>query len=129
MPAIESGDAPMAPQNHLEATLSPKVSKEEAELVPTRAAVDEYNRFRAFTPSPGAYLRTRSGVLKLLSARLSACVESPGTVIATNPLLVVAFENGALELREVQPEGKKRMSGGDYANGARLRKGDRLGIV
>jgi methionyl-tRNA formyltransferase len=129
LPLIWKGDAPRMPQDNERATTAPKVSKEEAELCFGRQAITEYNRFRAFTPSPGAFLAIRTGVLKLAVTRFSTCLGEPGTVVAVHPFLVVAFQNGALELREVQPEGKKRMSGKDYANGARLKKGDRLGIV
>jgi methionyl-tRNA formyltransferase len=49
----------------------------------------------------------------------------PGTVVALKPL-TVAFRDGALEFLTVQPEGKKPMSGSDFANGARLRPGMRF---
>jgi methionyl-tRNA formyltransferase len=40
---------------------------------------------------------------------------------------VVAAGDGRVELVEVQPEGKARMAGAAWANGARWRDGDRLG--
>lgn len=129
LPTILAGNAPRLAQDHALATLAPKVTKEEAELRFEREAQAEYDRFRAFTPAPGAFLRAGTGILKISDARFSTDSGKPGTVLAANPLLLVAFQNGALELRQVQPEGKKRMSGRDYANGARLRVGDRLGIV
>jgi len=39
---------------------------------------------------------------------------------------LVAFEGGSLDLLEVQPEGKRRMTGKDFVNGARLRPGTSL---
>jgi methionyl-tRNA formyltransferase len=128
LPAILKGEAPRTPQDHALATAAPKVTKEEAELRFDRPAKTEYDRFRAFTPSPGGFLRTKSGLLKLHDARLAEVSGALGTVLATQPFLVVAFEQGGVELREVQPEGKKRMSGKDYANGLRLKPGDNLGI-
>lgn len=124
MPQIVQGDYPRHPQDHDQATIAPKVEKEEAELSFQRDVQEEYNRFRAFTPSPGAFLRTLAGVLKLHAARLAGGNDAPpGTIVATSPDLVVQFRGGSLALREVQPEGKKRMSGRDFANGARLRPG------
>jgi methionyl-tRNA formyltransferase len=128
LPVILKGEAPRTPQDHALATAAPKVTKDEAELRFDRLAKTEYDRFRAFTPSPGAFIRTKTGILKLSDARPAESSGAPGTVEAVQPFLVVAFQNGAIELREVQPEGKKRMSGKDYANGYRLRKGDSLGI-
>jgi methionyl-tRNA formyltransferase len=126
MPRIVAGDYTRVPQDHDEATLAPKVEKAEAELRFERPAEGEYNRYRAFTPSPGAFLRTSGGLLKIGRMARSDLVASPGEIASTSPALVVGFEGGALEFLEVQPEGKKRASGRDFANGARLRPGQRL---
>ena len=123
---IVSGDYPRTPQNNDEATHAPKVEKSEAELSFLRPAAEEYNRYRAFTPSPGAWLQTASGFLRVSRMARSEAKGSSGEILATSPGLVVGFSGGALEFVEVQPEGKKRMSGRDFANGARLRPGSRL---
>jgi len=101
------------------------VDRAETELVFTRSAAAEYNRFRAFTPSPGAFLQTNLGRLRLQKLALAAESGEPGTVLSVRPL-TVAFADGALVLDEVQPEGKKKQSGRDFANGARLAPGMRL---
>lgn len=126
MPRIVAGDYPRVPQNSGLATIAPKVSREETELNVARPAELEYNRFRAFTPSPGTFLATRNGILKVWRAQLSGATREPGTVSAIRQGVVVAFADAGLELLEVQPEGKKRMSGRDFANGARLKPGERL---
>lgn len=126
MPRIVEGDYPRIPQPHDLATYAPKIEKAEAELHPGRAAKGEYDRFRAFTPAPGAFLRTRLGLLKLSRVRMAEGSAAPGQILSTSPNLVVAFAEGALAFEELQPEGKKRMRGGDFANGARLRPGDGL---
>jgi methionyl-tRNA formyltransferase len=132
MPKIVAGDYQRQPQDSTLATMAPKVEKQEAELSFHRAASAEYARFRAFTPSPGATLNTSAGKLKLSSMRSSSELHdpnsdfvSPGTVMAVNPL-VISFTEGALEIVELQPEGKKRMSGKDFANGQRLKPGMNL---
>ncbi|AIE83376.1 methionyl-tRNA formyltransferase [Fimbriimonas ginsengisoli] len=127
MPRIVAGNYPRTPQDSEQATMAPKIEKAEAELRFDRDAAAEYNRFRAFTPSPGAFLQTRFGVIRIGQARLHGEVQAePGTLVATDRRLVVAFAQGGLELLEIQPEGKKRMRGSDFTNGARLRPGDRL---
>jgi len=129
MPRIALGDYQGRVQDHERATIAPKVEKEEAELSFGRDARGEYNRFRAFSPSPGAYLRTTHGLIKLVDVRFSGDGhQEVGTVVAVSPELTVQFLGGALVLREVQPEGKKRMSGRDFANGARLRPGTCLAL-
>jgi len=127
MPRIVEGDYPRFPQDHERSTHAPKVEKAEAELSPMRDATLEYNRYRAFTPSPGPFLQSAHGLLRISRAKLRTDLDGePGTVLATSPELIVSFAGGALVLDELQPEGKKRMRGSDFANGARLRPGDRL---
>lgn len=126
MPRIAAGEYVGTAQDSALATLAPKVEKAEAELLFTRASTCEYDRFRAFTPSPGAFIRTGLGVVKVWAARKSASRGEPGTVIQGGVGCLVAFEGGSLDLLEVQPEGKRRMSGRDFMNGARLRPGASL---
>lgn len=126
MPRIVADDYPRTPQEGDRATVAPKVEKAEAELSFARAAKEEYDRFRAFTPAPGAFVRTTHGVLRLHSVRAAEGSGEPGTVLSVSPEPVVAFAEGALRLVEVQPEGKRRMSGRDWANGARIKAGESL---
>jgi methionyl-tRNA formyltransferase len=125
---LVAGDFPRTPQDETEATYAPKVTKADAELDFERPAKEEYDRYRAFTPIPGAWVGARSGDLKVRAARLAARASVgavPGTVVATNPF-EVAFSSGSLVFDTVQPEGRKAVSGPDYANGARIRTGDCL---
>lgn len=122
---LAAGDYPRTEQDHAAATHAAKIEREDAELRFERTAQAEYNRFRGVTSNPGAGLQTDRGRLKL--AKLRFCPESgaPGEVLKLNPL-TIAFAEGSLEFHEVQPEGKKRMSGRDWANGARISLGTRL---
>ena len=127
MPRIVVGDYPRTHQDDAEASIAPKVDKSDALLLLSRPAWREYDRFRAFTPAPGAFLRLSSGVLRVHKARLVAEEGGvPGKILALAPDPLVAFDGGALRLLEVQPEGKRRMSGKDWANGARLKVGDHI---
>ena len=121
MPRIVDGDYTRTSQDSSMATLAPKIEKNEAELSIERSAQGEFNRFRAFTPSPGAFMRTEFGFIKVSVAAISAETAPPGTIIATQPNLRIAFASESIDLIEIQPEGKKRMSGRDFANGARLK--------
>lgn len=123
---ICSGNYHVQPQDEELATMAPKVTREETALRTGAHACDEYNRFRAFTPFPGAYLDTKLGRVKLDECRLSSQTGTPGMVLALRPELTVAFQGGSLLLRRVRPEGKRAMTGSDWANGARLSIGDCL---
>ncbi len=126
MPRIYLGDYPRRPQSAEGATLAPKVEKAEAELDFFRPARQEYNRIRAFTPSPGAHVKTRFGLVKIGLARLGTEMGPSGVVMSTSGSCQVGFVDGSIHMLELQPEGKKRMSGKDFANGLRLRPGDSL---
>lgn len=126
MPRIARGDYPRAPQDDTLATYAPMVAKAEAELSFARSASAEYARFRAFTEAPGAFVVTRFGNLKVRRARWSGLSGAPGEVIAVSPELTAGFSEGSMEWVEVQPAGKKAVSGRDLANGWRLKPGDRL---
>jgi methionyl-tRNA formyltransferase len=128
MPRIVAGDYVVTPQDSDLATIAPKIERSESELSFERDASFEYNRFRALTSTPGAFVQTRLGSLRIHQARLGKGSDSasPGEVVAVRESLQVAFANGSLEFAEVQLEGKKRMGGRDFANGARLKPGDRL---
>ena len=124
---LAAGDFEPAAQNESDATYAKKLEKSDAQLNPANSAQDEFNRYRACTPAPGAFLMIGSSPLKLLHAKLSPDkAGSPGTIVAIKPNLVVAFGQGSLELVQVQPSGRGRMTGTDYANGAHLKPGERL---
>jgi len=123
---IARGNYPRAPQDPTRASLAPKIDRAETELNLIRAASNEYNRFRAFTPSPSSFLSTRFGRLKLRQLRHSDFAGTPGAIVALKPDVVVTCTEGGLRLIEVQPEGKRPMDGQAWANGLRLQIGDNL---
>lgn len=126
MPRVVQGNYSRIPQDHEAATMAPKIEKSECELSTTRQARQEYDRFRAFTPAPGAFMATKFGLLKVSQARLGTETGAEGVVLSTGSSCQVAFRDGSIHLLEVQPEGKKRMSGRDFANGMRLKTGSSL---
>ena len=123
---IVAGDYQAHVQDHVNATHAAKITREDQLLDFSNDAIREYNRFRAFTPNPGVFIETSLGKVKIHTARHTDRSGVPGEVIATSPHLVLAFHGTSLEIHELQPEGKKRMSGRDYANGARIQVGDQL---
>lgn len=128
MPKIVAGDYPRTPQDHSLATLAPKMSREDAQLKFDCDALEVYRRYRACTPKPGAWLRTNVGTINILCAAILPALRLPiGTIAKVSPEgLDVAFRSGGIRLIEVQPEGRPAQSGRDFANGKRLKAGERL---
>lgn len=126
---LERGQIVPEPQDHTAATLAPILKKEDGIVDWTRPAAEIYNRLRGFTPWPGAATTFRGAGLKVLTARIAdeAGLE-PGQLVLRGKRLVAGCGGGtSLELVDVQPEGRKRVSGDSFANGARLVENEFLG--
>ncbi len=122
---LSAGDYPRTPQDNDIATYANKIDRGETELSFARSGAEEYNRFRAFTPSPSVFLQTSQGRIKIKAAKLGFVNGTPGEILTLNPL-TVGFTDSSIEFHLVQPEGKPAMSGYDWANGRKLSIGDTL---
>jgi methionyl-tRNA formyltransferase len=108
------------------ATYAPMLKKEDGRIDWTREAAAIHNQVRGLQPSPGAYTQFRGQTLHVRRSRVVETSGSPGTVASVKPL-VVGCGTAALELLEVQSEGRKRLSAADFANGQRLIENEKLG--
>ena len=113
------------------ATLAPILRREDGLIEWTMNAVEIERRVRGFQPWPNAFTRFRDQKLVVWKARVSGAspvVPSPGEVTeARGDSFVVACGGGALELVEVQLEGRTRVGARDFINGMHVRVGERLG--
>lgn len=83
---------------------------------------------RALAPVPGAATTHRGRRLKLLRVDVADGEGPPGTLLRDEPSgPVVAAAPGGIRLIEVAPAGRRRMSGAEFARGARLAAGDVFG--
>ncbi len=125
---LASGALPPHPQPSAGVSFAPKIRPEETRLDFTWPAVRLVNAVRAFAPAPGAWTSLRGRRLKVLRAAAVDGAAPPG-VLVTRPGGVPAAGTaaGLLELRSVQPEGRRPMPGADFARGARLAPGEALG--
>lgn len=127
---LRSGMVQPRRQDDSQATLAPILKKEDGLINFGRTANEIYNRLRGFQPWPGAYASFRGKQLQIREAKPGEPERklSPGELLLEQNRLTVGCGSGtALQLLEVQPEGKKRISALDFANGYRLVSGDRLG--
>ncbi|HTZ95443.1 MAG TPA: methionyl-tRNA formyltransferase [Terriglobales bacterium] len=125
---LATGDLLAHPQNNAEATLVPILRKEDGRIDFQRSAGEILNRLRAFQPWPGAFTTFRGKSLQVLSAKpVSKRIVPAELVIENDQLLVGCAEHTSLELLEVQPEGKKRMSARDFIHGYHPHAGEKLG--
>ncbi len=127
---IRGGRVRRTPQPPAEATFAPKLKKSDGRLDWSRPAVELSNRIRAFTPWPGCYCEfpgARPFLVRVLKARVEAGQGQLGEILSgagDGPLV----QTGALALRllELQPEGRKPMSGAAFLCGHPLKAGEQL---
>jgi methionyl-tRNA formyltransferase len=125
---LESGDVTERVQDEALATMAPKLRPEDEWVDWTEPARSVWCRVRALAPDTGAKTRFRERVVKVLRAIPVEGSGDPGAVLeASKERLIVAAGEGALVLEEVVPEGRKRMSGVEFARGQRPSVGERFG--
>jgi methionyl-tRNA formyltransferase len=128
--ALESGQVRPTPQDHSQATLAPILKKEDGRMDFSRPAPALFNRMRGFRPWPGAFTTYKTKTLQLHRAEpVQPPIEfMPGAIAVDGAHLLVGCGQGtALDLIEIQIEGKRRMAAQEFINGYRPKAGDRLG--
>ncbi len=127
---LESGQIRPTPQDHSQATLAPILTKEDGRIDFQRTAVEICNRLRGFQPWPGAHTLFRGRHLQVHRAHPvdQAAELAPGQISAeATHLLAGCGKKTALELVELQPEGKRRMPARDFVNGYHPTPAEKLG--
>jgi methionyl-tRNA formyltransferase len=116
-------------QDAAQATWAPLLKKQDGLIDWTRDASAIHNQVRGLQPWPGAYTKFRGHSLHVWKSRVERATPPavPGTTHRTAHALAVACGSGAVELLEVQMEGRKRLPAADFANGQRLADNEILG--
>jgi len=128
---LERGEITPHPQDHSQATLAPLLKKEHGRMDWSLLAREIAWRVRGLQPWPGAYTTFRGKRLHLWAAvALPAEAGSPlapGTLVAERgKLFVVCGQSTRLEIKELQVEGRKRLSAREFLNGVHLKPGEQL---
>jgi methionyl-tRNA formyltransferase len=127
---LANGQIRPLPQDHSKATLAPILTKEDSRIDFQRPAIEIYNRLRGFQPWPGAHTLFRGRHLQLHRAPPTeqALDLQPGQIsVESTRLFAGCGKNTVLEMIELQPEGKRRMSARDFINGYHPQPGEKLG--
>jgi len=118
------------PQDSNKATLAPILTREDGRLdVIHRTAQECYNRWRGFTPWPGAHAIFRGKRFLIHQMHISSIalnIHPNQLVLNSNYLLIGAANDTLLALDEVQLEGKPRMSGAQFDRDFQLQPGEHL---
>jgi methionyl-tRNA formyltransferase len=127
--ALQANTLHPRPQDNSQATLAPILKKEDGAVDFNRSASEIFNRIRGFQPWPGAHTKFRGKNLQILKARPASAVQTPSELNVKEDRLIVGCANStALELLELQLEGKKRTRAHDFIQGYQPKPGEKLGV-
>ena len=107
-------------QNPDQVVFSPNISKQQEKISLTLTASQANNLIRGLNPDPGAYLMLGNSRLKVWQAQVSEekTTLPAGSLVANDNRFAISFAEGTvLNLLEVQPAGKKKMSIQSFLNG------------
>ena len=125
---MSAGAATPKEQDPALVTHAPKVTRDAARIDWTQDATQVSRGIRAYDPRPAAFTVANGAEVKLFHPSLADGLSgNPGQVLEAGDELVVACEEGAVRISEVQPAGRRRMAAGDWTRGRAVAVGDILG--
>src|SRR5437879_4636041 len=136
---LEHGEIAPIPQDSTQASYAPILTKEHGRIDWSLTAGEIYNRIRGLAPWPGAFTTFRerqcqiwgrpSAPVAMAEPALKAIAQDAVTLIVSDAAIEVICGKGTrLQIESVQIEGRKRVSGQEFVNGARLGSGERFGV-
>jgi methionyl-tRNA formyltransferase len=112
-----SGKAPRAAQDQSLATYAPKLNRESGRINWNETAEVIERKIRAYNPWPGAFSDLENRKLKIFASSIVDLRGKPGEILRRDTEFVIAAADRALSLKEVQLEGKRRMSAAEFLRG------------
>lgn len=131
---LESGDYVLTPQGEENVGVVRKISKEQAKLNFGKTVREIIDLVRGSNPAPVAYAESEGEKINVYAAeegvlndeeRAAYAEAKLGEVLSDKPKrgLLIKCADGVVKLTEVQASGGKRLSGSDFLNGRKVRKG------
>lgn len=117
---IGNGTCEWIDQDESLVTYAEKISKADVALDPSLGAEEARSRVRASSAQAPARIALGGRGITILDATPSDMELAQGGAACTKHGLVLGFADGALEVRQVKPDGKGVMLGCDWARGARF---------
>ena len=118
---IETGEASFVNQNEDEASYAKKIDKAESKINWIEKADRIIAKINSLNPNPGCWFRFSGSRIKIIKAKEVKISGEPGLVL-DNELTVACSEN-AIQILELQKEGKKKMLSKEFLKGNKLEKG------
>ena len=123
---IEAGTAHGIEQDNRFSSPAPKLYFEDGQIPWHLSARVVHNHIRGLSPYPGAWTNVDGTLLKIYKTRLSTGMGEPAEVLEADERLVVACGDGAVEILDLQRQGRRRQSADTFLRGFRLEVGSQL---
>lgn len=115
---IDEENYQTVPQNEESASPAPKLYSEDCLIDPEKPAQEVHNLIRGLSPFPTAHVWLDGKKFNLYRSAIGPDINlETGHLKNHNSTLLLGCGQGAVELKEVQLEGRKRVSGSDFING------------
>lgn len=118
--AMRRGSLIATPQPEEGATYAKKISKSETRIDWSWSAIDIHNHVRGLSPFPGAWFEAETGsgkVERIKLLRSKPCESISTTLEISEKAIIVSCGEGAIQLLDLQREGKKPVKTEDFING------------
>ncbi len=119
---IKDGSVRPVPQPGLP-SYAPPLKKEDGRIKWSNSAIDIVNFVRGLYPWPCAYCYLNKERIKIIKARALEGSGTAGRIDKAGDELVVGTGKGLISVVELQPEGKRPMTAGEFIAGRRLKEG------
>ena len=124
---IDFGKATETPQDDAHATYAPKVDRTMTRVDWSNDATTVARIIRAYDPYPGARTTLRDNEVKLFGARRGEATGAAGEVLSMDASgMTVACGEGSVQVTNVHPAGKRRLTPREWAAGRGVTIGERL---
>lgn len=113
------GKPPVYVQDELLASLAPKIFKQDCKIEWHKPASRLYDFIRGLSPYPGAFSLMGGRTIKIFKTAINEGIyaNEPGMIAVSENRIYAACGEGALEILELQMEGKKRMTSNEFLRG------------
>lgn len=116
-----SGKVPVFKQDESSASDAPKIFKENCKIDWKKSAVEIHNLVRGLSPYPGAFTILDGKIFKIFKTALSENQSTmPGSLSVIGKNIYASTGSGALEIKELQIEGKRRTTAGEFLKGNKI---------
>ena len=121
---IENSKEKFIPQNEKQATYAKKINKKEAKINWNDKARLIIAKINAFNPNPGTWFELYGNRVKVMKAIEIKEIGKPGLII--NKDFTIACSENAVQILELQKEGKKKMTAREFLVGNKLEVGTNI---